>query len=181
MDASAADAASRDATPADAAPPDAAPADAAPRDAAPPDAFIPDAFVGPRATPCACTTSRPAARHNSYHMRPQMVFHPSHDYSHAPLDVQVGDQGVRQLELDLRKDPERLRRLHLPLIDPETVCYAFEDCLRTLDRWSRTHQATCRSSSGSSPGRRLCAGERPRPERRPDERAGRRHPGDSLA
>ncbi|MEZ4471325.1 MAG: Ca2+-dependent phosphoinositide-specific phospholipase C [bacterium] len=140
VDASAADAASRDATPADAAPPDAAPADAAPRDAAPPDAFIPDAFVGPQDDTLRLHHVQARGTHNSYHMRPQMVFHPSHDYSHAPLDVQVGDQGVRQLELDLHaRIQSGFDVFHLPLIDPETVCYAFEDCLRTLDRWSRTH------------------------------------------
>lgn len=80
------------------------------------------------------------ATHNSYHLRPQR-FGPDWDYSHAPLDVQLNDQGVRGLELDLRWDAQcqRFRVYHLPIIDPLSTCNWFTDCLALIRNWSDAH------------------------------------------
>jgi hypothetical protein len=47
--------------------------------------------------------------HNSYHLRsPLYPNGPPHDfdYEHAPLDVQLGEQGVRKFEFDLYWDQD---------------------------------------------------------------------------
>lgn len=77
--------------------------------------------------------------HNSYHLRPDALFDPSHDYELPPLDVQA-DLGVRAFELDLHlTSDDRWEVFHLPGIDPETTCLALEDCLGLLRAWSRAH------------------------------------------
>jgi hypothetical protein len=78
--------------------------------------------------------------HNSYHLQPATVVHPSHAYSHAPLYEQLSEQGVRQLELDLHWHEELgLQVFHLPGIDAETTCLAFADCLAEIRRFSDDH------------------------------------------
>lgn len=75
--------------------------------------------------------------HNSYHIEPDEPLHPSHEYTLAPLDVQLGEQGVRQFELDLHLDPDGVLRVyHIRVIDPETTCETFIDCLQTIRSWS---------------------------------------------
>ena len=78
--------------------------------------------------------------HNSYHLRPDAEV-PDWDYSHAPLDVQLGEQGVRQLELDLYFDRAegRWQVFHLPLVDDRTTCAYFLECLAVIRRWSDAH------------------------------------------
>ena len=51
--------------------------------------------------------------HNSYHVEPETVIHPSHAYSHAPLDVQLETQGVRTFELDLHRMGDTFDVFHL--------------------------------------------------------------------
>ncbi len=130
-----------DAGPADAAGPAGAfGSDAVLADALVPDAFAPDAFVGPLDDTLRLDHLQARGTHNSYHLRPDTLFHPSHDYAQVPLDEQIERQGVRQLELDLHARVEGgFDVLHLPLIDPNTTCLAFEDCLRTVERWSDAH------------------------------------------
>lgn len=79
--------------------------------------------------------------HNSYHLQPEQLFDASHAYSHAPLDVQLGAQGVRQLELDLHLSVRgHLEVFHLPGgIDEETTCRRFIRCLETVRSWSDAH------------------------------------------
>jgi len=76
--------------------------------------------------------------HNSYHLRPAEETIPDWDYSMAPLDVQLAEQGVRKVELDLHWDPAtgRFRVYHLDLIDEQTTCETFLDCLVALRRFS---------------------------------------------
>ncbi|MCZ7685216.1 MAG: phosphatidylinositol-specific phospholipase C1-like protein [Sandaracinaceae bacterium] len=76
--------------------------------------------------------------HNSYHLRPSEETIPDWDYDMAPLGTQLGEQGVRKVELDLHWDPDiqRYRVLHLPLLDERTTCDLFLDCLVALRRWS---------------------------------------------
>lgn len=78
------------------------------------------------------------ATHNSYHLEPLIPFDASHEYSHPPLDVQLEDYGVRAFELDLHRgtlDGEFLV-YHIIIIDEETTCETFEDCLLTISDWS---------------------------------------------
>jgi hypothetical protein len=78
--------------------------------------------------------------HNSTHLEPETVVHPSHRYSHATLTDQLEVQGVRQFELDLHRTAEgELVVFHLPGIDEETTCRLFEDCLREIKSWSDNH------------------------------------------
>lgn len=77
--------------------------------------------------------------HNSYHVEPENPVHPSHRYTHPPLDAQL-DLGVRQFELDvhLRVD-EGFEIFHLPVIDEETTCLALSTCLEVIRDWSKAH------------------------------------------
>jgi len=75
--------------------------------------------------------------HNSYHLRPAIPV-PDWDYAHAPLDEQLGRQGVRAVELDLHwtDDCGRFLVRHIPGVDGLTTCLNFTDCLATVRRWS---------------------------------------------
>ncbi len=75
--------------------------------------------------------------HNSYHSRPPLVVHPSHEYNHAPLAVQLEEFGVRVFELDLHLGEEGFEVYHLPLIDEVSSCKIFADCLSELREWSK--------------------------------------------
>lgn len=75
--------------------------------------------------------------HNSTHIEPDEVYHPSHAYTHAPLAEQLGDQGVRAFELDVHLHAELgWQVFHLPGIDDETVCLQLADCLAEIKGWS---------------------------------------------
>jgi len=77
--------------------------------------------------------------HNSYHVQPTIVLHPSHGYSHVPLDEQLEVQGVRAFELDIHKNDatsDELSVYHIAVIDAQTTCNAFTDCLATIKAWS---------------------------------------------
>ena len=76
--------------------------------------------------------------HNSYHIQPENPLDPSHFYTHAPLDVQLEEQGVRQFELDLHlHKQEGFQVFHIAGgFDSETTCLRFTDCLRTIKTWS---------------------------------------------
>ncbi len=79
--------------------------------------------------------------HNSYHVRPAIPLYPSHDYTHVPLDEQLGDQGVRAFELDVHYDPRGYFTVfHVPAIDPESTCDRFTDCLELIRGWSDANQ-----------------------------------------
>ena len=83
--------------------------------------------------------------HNSYHLRsplypngPPAVY----DYEHAPLDVQLGEQGVRKFELDVYWDEElgAFRVHHLNYFDQATNCETLVLCLETVRDWSLAHR-----------------------------------------
>lgn len=80
--------------------------------------------------------------HNSYHQRPDNLLSDAWDYSHAPLDVQLDRQGVRQFELDVHwlADEERFAVYHLPAVDDHSSCHYLSDCLATLRTWSDAHR-----------------------------------------
>lgn len=81
--------------------------------------------------------------HNSYHRRTPGVEIPEWDYEHAPLDEQLGEQGVRQFELDVWWDaPSRdFRVFHVPLMDETSTCDWLSDCLAVHRAWSDAHPA----------------------------------------
>lgn len=86
--------------------------------------------------------------HNSYHVRPSdgvleaaiAVREDARawDYTHDPLDVQL-DNGVRNFELDLHPFVDGLRVFHVPIVDEESTCPVFRDCLATVRTWSLRH------------------------------------------
>lgn len=78
------------------------------------------------------------ATHNSYHTRPDPVFHPSHAYEMPPLEEQAALHGIRGFELDLHWNTEDgvFDVFHLPAIDAGTTCQRLTDCLGALRRWS---------------------------------------------
>jgi hypothetical protein len=78
--------------------------------------------------------------HNSTHIEPDPVVHPSHAYTHAPLGTQLRDQGVRAFELDLHLHVEDgWHVFHLPNVDAETTCLRLADCLGAIRGWSEAH------------------------------------------
>ncbi|HQN01769.1 MAG TPA: Ca2+-dependent phosphoinositide-specific phospholipase C [Candidatus Hydrogenedentes bacterium] len=86
--------------------------------------------------------------HNSYHLRPPDVMlevaasvtndAASMDYSHDPLDIQL-DNGVRSFELDIQPFADGFHVHHVPIIDEESTCPIFRDCLATTWAWSQRH------------------------------------------
>jgi hypothetical protein len=86
--------------------------------------------------------------HNSYHVRPSQSMIDtamsvsdearSFNYSHNPLDVQL-DNGVRSFELDIQPFEEGFQVMHVPVVDGESTCPVFKDCLSTVLAWSERH------------------------------------------
>lgn len=79
--------------------------------------------------------------HNSYHVRPLVPFDASHDYTHKPLDIQLGAQGVRAFELDVHKGLSDFEVYHISVIDSVSTCPTLKACLGTLRGWSLAHPA----------------------------------------
>jgi hypothetical protein len=76
--------------------------------------------------------------HNSTHIEPDTVVHPSHAYTHAPLTEQLEDQGVRAFELDIHLHvDDGFHVFHLPNVDAETTCLRLADCMGEIRAWSR--------------------------------------------
>jgi hypothetical protein len=74
--------------------------------------------------------------HNSYHVEPPTLFHPSHAYTHPPLDVQLADYGVRAFELDVHRHNTSLLVYHIFTADQVSTCESLGDCLSTIKGWS---------------------------------------------
>ncbi len=83
------------------------------------------------------------ATHNSYHAPNPDLSGPEYVIDHAPLDVQLSEQGVRKLELDIRYDVDTgdFRVFHFSLFDEGTTCPTLGECLRVVKRWSDAHRA----------------------------------------
>jgi hypothetical protein len=79
--------------------------------------------------------------HNSYHRAPRLSLARQWRYTHAPLEVQLSTQGVRQIELDVRYDRGQVVVGHLPIVDGRSTCRSLRRCLAILKKWSRTHPA----------------------------------------
>ncbi len=86
--------------------------------------------------------------HNSYHVAPSEAAIKATGrvyaqaitwrYSHAPLDIQL-DRGVRSFELDLHCTNKGYRVLHTPLVDNQSTCRWFAECLESVRDWSDVH------------------------------------------
>ncbi len=81
--------------------------------------------------------------HNSYHIESEGSTLLDWAYTHAPLAEQLATQGVRHVELDVRLNQGLgyFEVYHLPVIDEETTCRLFTDCLAGIRSWSDTHAA----------------------------------------
>jgi len=78
--------------------------------------------------------------HNSYHQRPGLVLHTSHDYEHPSLADQLTLHGIRQFELDVHLSSEgSFEVFHLQKIDPRTSCATLAECLAECLEWSISH------------------------------------------
>lgn len=84
--------------------------------------------------------------HNSYHIETPGNAVPEWKYTHAPLDQQLGEQGVRGFEIDTHFVPgdtpeqHRFDVFHLKLIDEKTTCGRLVECLQVLRGWSDRHR-----------------------------------------
>ncbi|MBI4957060.1 MAG: hypothetical protein HY908_33910 [Myxococcales bacterium] len=81
--------------------------------------------------------------HNSYHVETPGNTLEAWHYSHAPLGEQLALQGVRHVEIDVRRDAatDSFVVYHLPIVDEQTTCRQFTDCLQALKSWSDGHRA----------------------------------------
>lgn len=79
--------------------------------------------------------------HNSYHVQPASELVEDWNYTHAPLDVQLGEQGVRQFELDIWWDNglAAFAVVHAPGLDDGTTCASLALCLGVMRQWSDAH------------------------------------------
>jgi hypothetical protein len=78
--------------------------------------------------------------HNSYHLPPEELVTLEWDYTHAPLDEQLEDLDVRQVEIDVHWHPEvGFRVYHIPILDDRSTCDTFAECLGILKAWSDAH------------------------------------------
>jgi hypothetical protein len=115
-----------------------APTDAAAEDTAPdaaPDAAPPPVY--PKDDTLRLNHLQAKGTHNSYHIEPPDAEVPDWLYTHAPLDVQLEDQGVRLFELDVHWAPETGFTVHhVPFFDAVTTCETLADCLTTILAWS---------------------------------------------
>jgi hypothetical protein len=78
--------------------------------------------------------------HNSYHVRPDRQITPGEeaDYGHAPLAVQLSDQGVRSLELDTWNAPD-FPVFHSLIVDTGSTCPTLGRCFDEINRWLEAH------------------------------------------
>lgn len=83
-----------------------------------------------------------AGTHNSYHIAAATTTLPELDYTHAPLDEQLGAEGLRHFELDIdRADGFDFRVRHIAIIDEGSWCPLLTDCFATIASWSAAHRA----------------------------------------
>lgn len=82
------------------------------------------------------------ATHNSYHVEPKDNIYDGWRYTHAPLDKQLSEQGVRGFELDIHYNfALGYFRVFHTQPDPETTCERLVDCLSVLKGWSDARPA----------------------------------------
>lgn len=76
--------------------------------------------------------------HNSYHLHPPQYVVKDLDYYHSPLTEQFSNKGVRQIELDIHFETAtgKFRVFHIPVIDENSTCRYFAECLKEVKKWS---------------------------------------------
>ncbi len=81
--------------------------------------------------------------HNSYHVETPGNEVGDWHYSHVPLDRQLGEQGVRHIELDLHYNATDavFEVYHLKYLDEQSTCHLFTECLSVVKGWSDQHRA----------------------------------------
>jgi hypothetical protein len=90
--------------------------------------------------------------HNSYHIEPEYAADLNITelmYTHAPLQQQFSEQGVRQIELDVYADPDGsmwrpigvpgFKVLHIAHVDTLATCETLVACLGEVKAWSDAH------------------------------------------
>jgi hypothetical protein len=79
--------------------------------------------------------------HNSYHVAPDPFVLADWNYTHAPLDEQLDNEGVRQIELDLNFEPVDgvFEVYHFYRSDEGTTCRRLTQCLEDVKSWSDQH------------------------------------------
>ncbi len=77
--------------------------------------------------------------HNSYHLKPIGPTIRSYDYSHLSLDMQAENQGVRQFEIDVWWDIRGQLYVYHNQYDSRSNCVTFEECIKTILRWSNNN------------------------------------------
>lgn len=77
--------------------------------------------------------------HNSFHVETATV--PEWNFTHLPLDQQLGLQGIRQFELDFYQDPGGFLVYHVPIFDQGTTCVRLTDCFDAIAGWSARNPA----------------------------------------
>ncbi len=102
-----------------------------------------DTFSYPRDDELRLNHLQALGTHNSYHVQTPGVEVAAWAYTHLPLDEQLGQQGVRQFELDVYRDADSgaFEVYHVPLLDETTTCRALVDCLSAMKGWSDDHPA----------------------------------------
>ena len=109
--------------------------DTAPQDTAPPSYPLDDVL--------RVNHIQAKGTHNSYHLKVGPNTIPQWDYEFDALDVQLAQQGVRQLELDVHYTPAKKGEgkatwevLHVPFVDPKSSCPTLNACLSLAKKWS---------------------------------------------
>lgn len=75
--------------------------------------------------------------HNSYHIATDTTPLPQLEYTHASLDIQLEEQGVRQFEIDVTyAEGKGFIVIHDELFDPGTTCEYFNECMQLMKDWS---------------------------------------------
>ena len=78
--------------------------------------------------------------HNSYHIEPDPLPVAQYAYTHLPLDEQLQDHAVRQVELDIHLDKSgEFQVYHVFYFDQQTTCATLPECLSVIRQWSDAH------------------------------------------
>ncbi len=79
--------------------------------------------------------------HNSYHIENDDPADDSHRYTMPSLTDQLDLYGIRQLELDVHySEADGYTVFHIPVIDAQSTCPKFVDCLQEIKTWSDRNQ-----------------------------------------
>ena len=95
---------------------------------------------GPQDDTLRLNAAQALGTHNSYHVQQENPLDESWAYTMQPLSVQIGELGVRQIELDVHYHATLgWQVFHLPGVDDGTTCQQLADCLAEVKAWSDEH------------------------------------------